>query len=333
MNIDKLKQILSKYPSFREKQVKRHLYKELVTDWDASTVLPKELKEELKKEVPLDIKAETTSSSDTQKATISLIDGLVSETVVMRHKDKRSTVCVSSQVGCSLGCKFCATGQMGLKRNLTSGEIVEQVLFFARKEKVTNIVFMGMGEPFLNYDNVIEAIRILNDPQGFNLGARSFSISTAGIIEGIEKLSRENLQINLAISLHAPNNTIRSKLMPVNKKYPLEKLMEAVEEYIQKTKRQVMFEYILIKGVNDSEENAKELSGIMKNHLYFVNLISYNPTGTFKPSTNIKKFKQILEERGVKVSQRYSFGQDIKSACGQLTTRTKAQKADPHASL
>ena len=321
MDIDKLKEVLQNHPKFREKQVKKHLYKELITDWETSTVLPKELKEELKEKFPLHIEAQTVSSKDTIKAAIKLQDGLSLETVLMRHKDKRNTVCVSSQVGCPLNCKFCATGQMGFQRNLTAGEIVEQVLFFAREEKISNIVFMGMGEPFLNYDNVMEAIRTLNDSDGFNLGARNFSISTAGIIEGIEKLSKENLQINLAISLHAPNNTIRSKLMPINDKYPLEVLLGAVERYMQETRRQVMFEYIMIKDVNDSEESAKELAKIMKNHLYFVNLIPYNPTGPFKASPNIKRFKQILEDKGVKVSQRYSFGQDIKSACGQLSQK------------
>ncbi len=257
----------------------------------------------------------------------SVKDGSKIESVLMKHEDGRRTVCVSSQVGCSVGCKFCATGQQGFKRNLTSGEIIEQVLFFARllkktKEKVTNVVFMGMGEPFLNYDNVIGAIKILNDKNGFNLGSRHFSISTAGIVEGIEKLSEEKLQVNLAISLHAPNNELRSKLMPINKIYPIEKILAAVDDYIKKTNRKVMFEYLMINGVNDSEEEAEELVKILKKPLYFINLISFNPVGhsDFKPSPGwkIKKFKEVLEKNDIPVTQRYRFGREIKAACGQL---------------
>jgi 23S rRNA (adenine2503-C2)-methyltransferase len=242
----------------------------------------------------------------------------------MKHED-RNTVCVSSQVGCALGCLFCATGKMGFKRNLEVFEIVEQVLFFARylkktKDKVTNVVFMGMGEPFLNYGNVLGAIKILNDKEGFNLGARKFSISTVGITEGIEKLAEEKLQINLAISLHASNNKLRSNLIPANKKYGIEKILKKVNEYIKKTNRKVMFEYLMIKDLNDSNESAKELAFLMEKPLYFVNLISYNPTGDFQPSSKetIQKFKSILEKEGVYVTERYRFGREIKAACGQL---------------
>jgi 23S rRNA (adenine2503-C2)-methyltransferase len=217
---------------------------------------------------------------------------------------------------------------MGFKRNLEIWEIIEQVLFFARylkknKERINNIVFMGMGEPFLNYKNVIESIKILNDKDGFNFGIRHFSISTVGIVEGIEELIKENLQINLAISIHAPNDDLRLKLMPINKTYSIQKILNVVNDYIEKTKRRVMFEYVMIKNVNDSEENAKELAKLMKKPLYFVNLISFNPTGTFNPSSplKIKKFKEILEKRGITVTQRYRFGQDIEGACGQLATK------------
>ena len=191
--------------------------------------------------------------------------------------------------------------------------------------RVTNVVFMGMGEPFLNYDDVLEAIRILNDKNGFNLGARHISISTIGITEGIEKLAKEKLQINLAISLHAPNNNLRSKLMPINKKYPIEKILAAVDDYIKKTKRRVMFEYLMIDGVNDSPAQAKELAKLLKKPLYFINLISFNPIGhsKFKPSPGwkIKKFKEVLEKAGMAVTQRYRFGREIKAACGQLAGR------------
>ena len=325
--MDTFEDILGKHPKFRLDQAKRDLFKDLIGNWQDSTVLPKDLKGELEDKFPIDISAETVVSKegDTIKAVIELEDGVVIETVLMRHRDGRNTVCTSSQAGCPLNCAFCATGMMGFKRSLSSWEMVRQVLFFARllkkeEKKVTNVVFMGMGEPFLNYENVITAIKVLNDKEGFGLGARNFSISTAGIIEGIKKLSEENLQVNLAISLHAPENETRTKLMPVNRKYPIESLLEAVLRYTEKTNRQVLFEYMLLKDVNDSDRHAEELSKIMKNRLYVVNLISYNPTGPFKPTTTkrVERFKEILESRGVKVTRRHSFGADIKSACGQL---------------
>lgn len=179
---------------------------------------------------------------------------------------------------------------------------------------------MGMGEPFLNYENVIGAIKILNDKSEMNIGARSISISTVGIAEGIKKLAQEKIQINLAISLHAPDNKLRSELMPINKKYPLEIVFEAVDEYIEKTKRQVMFEYILIKGINDSDELAEELVGLMKKKLYFLNLILYNSTGDFHPSLpeRVESFKKVLEKNKIKFSQRHRFGDEISAACGQF---------------
>ena len=290
-------------------------------------VLPLSLREKLNKECPIKISAKTFISKDknTIKALFTLKDGLKIEAVLMRHKDKRNTICVSSQIGCPLNCSFCATGKMGFKRNLEISEVVEQVLFFARYlkqigEKITNIVFMGMGEPFLNYQNIIGAITILNDKEGFNLGARHFSISTVGIIEGIEKLAKEKLQINLAVSLHAPNDELCSKLMPIDKKYPIKKILNSIDDYIKKTRRRVMFEYMMINNLNDYEKHAQTLAKLMNKPLYFVNLISYNPTGIFQSSSplRIKKFKEILEKEGVMVTQRYRFGQGIKAACGQL---------------
>ncbi len=293
-------------------------------------VKEKPIQGRVNKECSLEIDSKMFFSKDkrTIKALINLKDGLKIESVLMKHKDKRNTVCVSSQIGCELGCLFCATGKMGFKRNLEADEIIEQVVLFARylekkKQRITNIVFMGMGEPFLNYDNVIESIKVLNDKQGFNLGARSFSISTAGIIDGINKLADEKLQINLAISLHAPDDKLRLKIMPMNKNYPLFKILKSVDNYILKTKRKVMFEYLMIDNVNDKDEHAEKLARLMKKPLYFVNLISYNPTGDFRPSSKqrIKKFREVLEKKGVQVGQRYSFGQDIKAACGQLAVK------------
>ncbi len=326
-DIDKFEKVLEDYPRFRKKQAKKNLYVDLIGDWNDSTVLPLELKEKLNKNFPISIYSDVFISDKRQsmKAVIKMEDGFEIESVLMKHKDERNTVCVSSQVGCSLGCKFCSTGEMGFKRNLNYGEIVEQVIFFARllkkeNKKVTNVVFMGMGEPFLNYENVIKAVKVLNDGDGFNLGARNFSISTSGVVDGIENLSREDLQVNLAVSLHAPNNDVRSRIMPVNKKYPLEVVLSAVKKYTEKTRRRVMFEYIMIDGVNDSDDSAKELADKIRDQLCFVNLIRYNQTGNFNPSSSsrIKSFKDILEEKGVRVTQRFEFGGDIKSACGQL---------------
>ncbi len=327
MDFSCVKKVLKSQPSYRLKQAKRLVFFNLIDNWNQATSFSPLLREELNKKCSLEIKAKTFVSKNkkTTKILIELSDGLKIESVLMKHKDKRNTVCVSSQVGCALDCVFCATGRMGFKRNLKTHEIVNQVLFFARylkkkKEKITNIVFMGMGEPFLNYKNVIDAIRILNDKQGFNLGARSFSISTAGIIDGIKKLSNESLRINLAVSLHAADDSLRLKIMPMVGNYPLLKILKAVDNYIIKTRRKVMFEYVMMKGINDKDEDAEKLAKIMKKPLYFVNLIAYNPTGDFKASSSsrIKEFKEILEKAGVKVGQRYSFGQDIKAACGQL---------------
>jgi 23S rRNA (adenine2503-C2)-methyltransferase len=327
MNLSKIEEIFKNEPGFRLKQARKAVFHDLIEDWNEATTLSKNIRDELKKVAPLEIRAEIYFSKDdrTVKAAVELEDGLQIETVLMKHSDKRNTICVSSQVGCPLGCLFCVTGSMGFKRNLTSSEIVEQVLFFARhlkkqNEKVTNVVFMGMGEPFLNWENVKEAIKILNDDNCFGIGARKISVSTAGVIEGIEKLAEEFPQINLAISLHATNDELRSELMPVNKKFPLQEILKTVDEYIEKTNRKVMFEYVMLKGVNDSEKHARELTKILKKPLYMLNLIAYNPNGKFESSTpeKIKKFKAILEKAGIFTTQRYRFGTDIEAACGQL---------------
>jgi 23S rRNA (adenine2503-C2)-methyltransferase len=329
MNLAKVEKILEKEPAYRLKQAKKAVFRDLVDDWNQVTNLPLYLREILNKTCSLSISGEFFISKDkkTAKALITLNDGLKIESVLMRYKE-RNTVCVSSQVGCPLGCVFCATGKMGFKRNLEDFEIVEQVLFFARylkelKARVTNVVFMGMGEPFLNYENVISAIKILNDKEGLNIGARKFSISTVGITEGIEKLAEEKLEVNLAISLHAPDDKSRSQLMPIGKKYNIEKILETVDDYIKKTNRKVMFEYLMIKDINDSEESAKKLAKLMRRRLYLVNLISYNPTADFQPSPKerIQRFKSILERARVYVTERYRFGREIKAACGQLARK------------
>ena len=330
MNLEKLYKTLAGQPKYRVQQAKDVIFKKLASNWSEATNLSKDLKEKLNKECPLEINGQIFASKDskTTKALITLADALQIETVMLTHKDGRHTICVSTQVGCPLGCTFCATGKLGLKRNLEVGEILEQVLFFARalkkeKKRVSNVVFMGMGEPFLNYKNTIKAISYLNEDLG--IGARHISVSTSGIIKGIEKLTSEKMQLNLAISLHAPNDKLRSELMPINRQFPLKDLLKAVDKYIAKTGRRVMFEYLMIKGINDSPSQAKQLAELMKKPLHMVNLIPYNPTDVFLPSDKkiIDNFKNILEQEGIAVTQRYSFGQDIDAACGQLANKIK----------
>ncbi|NTW22790.1 23S rRNA (adenine(2503)-C(2))-methyltransferase RlmN [Candidatus Falkowbacteria bacterium] len=334
MNTKRLNEILADQPKYRWQQAERAIYVDLVSEWSEATVLPAALRQQLAEECPLAIDVEESVSADgSQKALITLEDDLKIETVLLKHKDGRHTVCVSSQVGCPLGCLFCATGRLGYKRNLSAEEIVEQVLYFARQLKkqgkqVTNVVFMGMGEPLLNYDNVLSAIRTLNRFDGFNLGARRMSISTAGIPKGIRQLSREGLEVNLALSLHAPNNELRGQIMPISKNYTLTQVMTALAEYIEATNRRVMFEYVMIKNINDAPEHAKQLVKLLSGWLAFVNLINYNETELFYPSTKerIDKFKKILEDGHITVVQRHGFGQGIDAACGQLAAKRKAAK-------
>jgi len=327
MDISKPEDILKGEPKYRRDQAEKAVFKDLIDNWNQATSFPLELRTKLNEICPLEIKAETfiSKKQDNIKARIVLKDGVAIECVLMRHKDGRNTVCVSSQAGCALGCEFCATGKSGFKRNLNVFEILEQVLFFSRylkikKEKITNIVFMGMGEPFLNYQNVMGAIKILNNKQGINLGARRISISTVGITEGIKKLAEQDLQINLAISFHASDDKLRLSLVPSAREYPIENILKAVDYYIKKTGRRVMFEYLMIDNLNDSEKDALNLAKLMRRPLCFVNLIACNPIGSFNTSSylKIKRFKEILEKKGVPVTQRYRFGQDIKGACGQF---------------
>jgi 23S rRNA (adenine2503-C2)-methyltransferase len=233
-------------------------------------------------------------------------------------------------VGCLMHCAFCATGEMGLTRKLTTDEIIEQVLFFARllkkeNSRVSGIVFMGMGEPMLNYDNVMAAVKIMQSPEGFGIGARHISISTCGIFEGIKKLADESLPINLAISLHASNDVVRRQLMPIARTYEVKDLLAVVDDYIYKTNRKVMFEYLMIDGLNDFDEQAEELGELMEGRLCMINLIQYNDTGKFTAASHnrMKAFKEILEKHGVDTTIRFRFGRDIKGACGQLATDAK----------
>ena len=333
MDLHSIESVLKNEPGFRLKQIYEAVFGRFISSWDEMSNISKELKERLKKESSLEIEGKIFYSKDkkTYKALVTLLDGEKVEAVLMRNNDGRNSLCLSSQVGCAGGCAFCATGKMGLRRNLRSHEIIDQFLFFARflkkefgeNEKITNVIFMGMGEPFLNYDEVMGAVRVLNSKELIGLGARNISISTVGIIPGIEKFSKENEQLNLAISLHAPNNELRSKLVPINKKYPIEKLLKSIDKYIAKKKRKVMFEYLLLEEVNDSDECANELAKIMRKPLYMVNLIPYNYTGDFRPSSKGRSlaFKKILEKNRVNVTVRKSYGGDIDAACGQLSAK------------
>jgi len=349
MNLSNLSKVLANEPKYRYAQVNKFLWQDYISNWDEASNLPKTLRDRLQEECPLEIDAEilqSSSGNSSDKAIITLEDGQEIETVLIRQKGKssasvcstaekigRNTVCVSSQAGCPLRCSFCATGQAGFRRNLKAEEIVMQVLFWARylkleakglvdkTEKIDNIVFMGMGEPFLNYVEFIKAVKSLNNPETLNIGARRMSVSTAGITEGIKRLAGEKIQINLAISLHATTDDKRRQIMPVANKYSLKDIFKAVDNYITKTGRRVMFEYLMIKGVNDSEEDAYELANLMSQPLYLVNLIPYNEAGgKFQSSDRerIDDFKQVLDDNGVAATVRLSFGSDIDAACGQL---------------
>jgi len=332
---------------YRYGQAFEAVFSGLISDWDEATVLPESLRATLKAAVPissLELVSDTVSAmADTRKVAFKLRDGNVIETVLMRHRTKlqeaefategRRTVCVSSQAGCPMKCSFCATGTMGLKRNLTAEEILDQVMWFARElkkdgERVTNVVLMGMGEPMHNYDNVMGALRTMNEQKGLAIGARHLSISTCGIVPGILRMAEEKFQVNLAISLHAPNDELRTRLMPVNRAYPLTKLMPAVEQYLAKTGRKVMFEYLLIDGLNDTEQVAEELAVLMRKPLYHVNLIKYHTTGAYvtSPRENRTRFMDILKQRGVSVTHRITFGEDIDAACGQLANKHDKKK-------
>lgn len=326
-----LNKILDGQPSYRKKQISEAIYKQLASSWEEVLTLPKELRERLQKDYPLEIPAEVIDDGRTRKALIALSDGLQVESVLIENRDGRHTVCVSSQVGCPMACVFCATGQMGFKRNLSAQEIIKQVLFFERILKKTggrvdNVVFMGMGEPLLNLDNVLEAIELINSPEGLEIGARSISVSTCGIPEGIEELIEFPLQINLAISLHAPNDSLRAELMPIAAQYPIRQIWGKLKKYLLAKKRKLMIEYVMIDDINDSELYGEELAGLiaeLPDGLAMVNLIPYNPTGKYKPSpkNQIQKFKQVLEEHGIEVIVRESFGGEISGACGQLANK------------
>ena len=319
-------------PAYRAKQIWQGIYCQLWGSAREFTPLPAGLRAKMANELRFTgLNASTvlkSSDGQTVKTLFLLPDGRAIEAVLMRY-EHRQTLCISSQAGCAMGCSFCATGQMGFKRHLTSGEIVEQVLYYARMLKqegkaVTNIVLMGMGEPFHNYENTLAAIDRLNHPDGFNLGARRFTISTVGLVPMIRKFAAEKRQINLAISLHASDDQLRSSMMPVNNRYPVAELIQACREYVNATGRRLTFEWALIQGVNDTPEQARALAALLKGMLCHVNVIPLNPThkfaGTGSTRQRAEAFRAELESAGIPCTVRMRRGIDIQAGCGQLAT-------------
>ncbi len=335
LTYNQLRELLTSWdePSYRADQIWSWLYRSLASNFQEMTNLPKELRERLAETAllqtmrPLDEKV--SADGLTRKVLFALRDDETIESVLM-HYERRHTVCISTQVGCPLGCVFCATGQSGFVRNLTAGEIVEQVLFFARSlqadgERLTNVVFMGMGEPLANYEATWQAIETLNDEKGFKLGARRITISTVGLVPGIRRLAEEGIQVGLAISLHAPTDELRNELVPVNRRHPLNQLMAACHYYVERTGRRISFEYALIDGINDGVEQARQLAHLLDGLLCHVNLIPLNPVpeSPYRPSSpsRIRAFQAELDRLKVPNTLRVERGADIQAGCGQLRSR------------
>jgi 23S rRNA (adenine2503-C2)-methyltransferase len=327
-------------PAYRARQVWEWIYKRYAGDFDSMSSLPKELRARLAASATVDPLTPVTEivshARDTLKVLFRLHDGQTIEAVLMLYDDRR-TLCISSQAGCAMGCTFCATALGGLARNLTAGEIVAQVLYFARylatpaalpltevtrPTHVTNVVLMGMGEPMHNYKNVWQALRRLTDAEAFGLGARHITLSTVGLAPMIDRMADEELQIGLAVSLHAPNDELRARLVPVNKAYPLDDLLAAVKRYTDKTHRRVTFEYALMRGINDSLELAQELASKLRPLLCHINLIPLNPIpdSKFQPTSDAdtQRFAAILTAANISTTIRLRRGIEINAGCGQL---------------
>ena len=320
-------------PAYRIKQLSQWLYAKPVKEFSQMTNLSLELRHKLVESFFLyslePIKKKTSQVDKTEKYLLKTRDNHYIESVIMPYLD-RCTICVSTQVGCRYACKFCASGANGFKRNLSPAEIIDQIATAKQSgHQITNIVFMGMGEPLDNLANLMAAVKIINSPDGFNIGARRITISTAGIPEGIMRLSQTGLQIELSISLHSANDTVRSRLMPINKRYPVETLMEICRQYVQKTNRQITFEYILIAGLNNSPRDVEALVTLLKGLKCQVNLIAFNPhsfvhySESLRPPSNedIIRFQEHLFRLGIHTTMRQSRGQDISAACGQLSAQ------------
>ena len=350
LTYDQLGELLADWgePRFRVDQVWGWLYRSLVSDFEEMANLPKALRARLAAEADLGLLSvlseQESPSGQTRKVLYRLRDGHTIESVLMHYYDRR-TACISSQVGCGMGCTFCATGQGGLVRNLSAGEIVAQVIHLAREIReaqieraeergsraqlpehpVTHVVLMGMGEPLANYAATWQAIETLTDERGYHLGARRITLSTVGLVPGIRRLADEGLPINLAVSLHAPDDELRDQLVPVNRRYPLGELMAAVREYAEETNRRVTFEYALISGVNDAVQNAQQLAALLHGLPCHVNLIPLNPTpGTDlhpSPREQVNAFQSALAGAGIPTTVRLRRGISIEAGCGQLRQR------------
>ncbi len=322
--------------AFRAKQVYEWLHKHLVSSYDEMLNLPKNLREELKQKFPIvtcNVVRKQVSFDGTVKLLFSVADGDYIECVVMKYK-YGYTICVSSQVGCKMGCAFCASTLGGFKRSLSAGEILSQVYRAQREigERISHIVLMGMGEPMDNFENVMRFITLVTDEKGLNLSMRNISLSTCGVVPKIQELLNKHLQLTLSISLHAPNDEIRSKIMPINKRYHIEKLLGVCRKYTKETSRRISFEYAMLSGVNDSDECAKELASRLKGMLCHVNLIPVNEVqeSPFKPSSpeRVQSFADILEKSGVTTTVRRKLGSDIDASCGQLRLKHKQEKGE-----
>lgn len=320
-------------PAFRAKQVWTGLYKQFWNKPEEFTNLPLTLRQKFKESVRFEALTPSlkldSSDGQTRKTLFKLDDGRQIEAVLMRY-DNRRTLCISTQAGCAMGCTFCATGQMGFGRHLNSGEIVAQVMYYARLlheqgDHVTNVVVMGMGEPFHNYNNTMAAIDRLNDSEGYNFGARRFTVSTVGLIPMIRRFAEEKRQVNLAVSLHAAEDTLRVSMLPVNKRYPIEELIKACRDYVDATGRRITFEWALINGVNDTPEQAEKLAKLLKGLLCHVNAIPLNPTTGYTGQATTRErssaFQHILERHGIPCTIRIRRGIDIQAGCGQLASR------------
>ncbi len=324
-------------PAFRANQVLQALYRDFAAGIAEIRQLPVSARDAMAERYRLDAAGEVrrvvSEDGNTTKLLLRMGDGTLIETVLMQYpeagvKHPRSTVCVSTQAGCAMGCVFCATGQMGFERNLSAGEIVSQVIHIARLlkargEHVTNVVFMGMGEPLANYAETVRAVRILTDPRAFGLGQRHITISTVGIIRGIDRLAAEGLQVGLAISLHAPDEALRMRLVPTAGPHSVQEIVSAAKRYFKATGRRVSFEYALIQGENDSVQDARRLVSLLRGTPTHVNLIPVNPTagGYGRPErANVLSFERVLLEAGLNCTVRVEKGSEISAACGQLRT-------------
>nr|CAA9212429.1 23S rRNA (adenine(2503)-C(2))-methyltransferase @ tRNA (adenine(37)-C(2))-methyltransferase [uncultured Armatimonadetes bacterium] len=313
-------------PAFRGRQIAQAIYKRQVRTWDGLTDLPRDLRARLAEHydlAPCRVRSSSAAPDGTVKYLMDQPDGEVIESVFLPYPG-RTSVCISSQVGCPMACSFCATGTEGLARNLSAGEIVDQVLLMQSlhpEQRITHVVFMGMGEPLLNYAAALAAIRILNQEVG--IAMRHVTLSTVGVVPNIEKLADEDLQLTLAVSLHAPNDTLRSELVPLNEKYPIARLLQACRDYTDKTRRRITFEYVLLADVNDGEKEAHELGDLLRGMLAGVNVIPYNTTDVAAPYQRPtpeaqRRFREIVAGHGVTITQRKERGHRIAAACGQL---------------